>query len=168
MSGEDYKGSAFCGVDAKQRFTLPVEFRHRVREGSNGNSLCLHMGDERPYLLGFGEDYVQEIKAEITADGQAARARGEAFDRLEHGRINAGDIETVTFDDGGRFALPDDIRNEMGIADCLFFIGNIWAFEVWAPQIFLDSGQGSRMSRMRCRSELDKWLASPKNPNRPA
>jgi DNA-binding transcriptional regulator/RsmH inhibitor MraZ len=163
---DDYRGISFSGVDGKDRFTLPADLRHRVRAGSNGNILHLHLADDCPYMLGFGSDYLNEKKEEISDDMRAARALGNAFDRHALGRIHGADVEDVTFDDGGRFGLPEDIRQIMGITDCLFFVGAIWSFEIWAPQRFLEAGQGSELSRMRCRRFLEQWEQNPKNPNR--
>jgi DNA-binding transcriptional regulator/RsmH inhibitor MraZ len=103
---------------------------------------------------------------EILEKGKAARDHGAAFDRLEEGRLNFADLEKVTFDDGGRFALDDVVKDVMGITDCLFFVGNGWAFEVWAPEAFLASDIGSRMGKIRCKSLLDQYRANPKTPNR--
>jgi MraZ protein len=73
-------------------------------------------------------------------------------------------VESITFDDGGRFALPDDVKRLMGITDCLFFVGAIWTFEVWSPQRFLDSGQGSEILHARCCAALAEWETNPKRP----
>jgi DNA-binding transcriptional regulator/RsmH inhibitor MraZ len=163
-AAEDYKGIGFCGVDSKLRFTLPVDLRHRVRAGSGDNSLYVNLQGGTPYLTGFGKDYLDDIKAEIEADRAAARQRGEPFDLHARARESVAGVESITFDDGGRFALPDDIKSLMGITDCLFFIGAIWTFEVWSPERYLESGQGSEILQARCRAALAEWAANPKRP----
>jgi MraZ protein len=163
-AAEDYKGIGFCGVDSKLRFTLPVDLRHRVRAGSGDNTLYVNLQNQTPYLTGFGKDFLDDIKAEIEADRQAARQRGEAFDLHARARESVAGVESITFDDGGRFALPDDVKRLMGITDCLFFVGAIWTFEVWSPQRFLDSGQGSEILHARCRAALAEWETNPKRP----
>lgn len=166
MSASDhYHGSAFSGVDSKLRFTLPVDLRRRVKAGSaDQNLLFINMTPDLPCLTGFGEDYVAEMRAEIEAQVAAARALGNPVDRHRLARDMAAGIARITFDDGGRFSIPEEIAEMMGIDDCLFFVGAFWTFEVWAPERFLASDHGSEFERTRCRKLLEEWRANPKNP----
>lgn len=168
-AADNYHGSGFSGVDGKQRFTLPVDLRRRVKAGSgDSNALFINMTPDLPCLTGFGEDYLDDMKAEIEAEVIAARARGETLSRHHRARNTVGDVERVTFDDGGRFSLPDEIKELMGIDDCLYFVGAIWTFEIWSPARYLESGLGSELSRLRCRKAMAEWDANPKNPKRGA
>ncbi|HEX7856580.1 MAG TPA: hypothetical protein VF503_23125 [Sphingobium sp.] len=168
-AADNYHGSGFSGVDSKQRFTLPVDLRRRVKAGSGDhNTLYINLTPELTCLTGFGEDHLSDMKAEIEAEVSAARARGEALDRHRRAVDMVAGVERVTFDDGGRFGLPDEIRELMGIDDCLWFVGAIWTFEVWSPERYLASGQGTELSRIRCRKAMDEWAVNPKNPKRVA
>jgi len=162
---DNYHGSGFSGVDSKLRFTLPVDLRRRVKAGSDDqNLLFINMTPDLPCLTGFGEDHVAEMRAEIEAEVAAARALGQSIDRHRRARDMAAGIARITFDDGGRFSIPEEIAEMMGIDDCLFFVGAFWTFEIWSPQRFLESDHGSEFERMRCRKALAEWRANPKNP----
>jgi MraZ protein len=164
---DDYHGSGFSGVDSKLRFTLPVDLRRRVKAGSGDNNvLYINMTPDLPCLTGFGEDYLADMKAQIEAEVAAARQHGQNVDRHRRAVDMVAGVERVTFDDGGRFSLPDEVLELMGIDDCLYFVGAIWTFEIWSPQRYLDSGNGSEISRMRCRKAIAEWDANPKNPRR--
>ncbi len=168
-AGDNYHGSGFSGVDSKMRFTLPVDLRRRVKAGSGDhNLLFINMLPDLTCLTGFGEDYLSDMKDEIEAEVVAARTLGTTIDRHRRAASTAGDVERITFDDGGRFSLPDEFREIMGIDDMLWFVGAIWTFEIWSPQRFLDSGQGSAISRLRCSKAMNDWAVNPKNPNRKA
>ncbi|MET0364250.1 MAG: division/cell wall cluster transcriptional repressor MraZ [Sphingobium sp.] len=168
-AADNYHGSGFSGVDSKQRFTLPVDLRRRVKAGSGDhNTLFINMTPDLPCLTGFGEDYLSDMKAEIEAEVIAARARGEALDRHRRAVDMVAGVERVTFDDGGRFGLPDEIRELMEIDDCLWFVGAIWTFEIWSPSRYLASGFGTQLARLRCQKAMDEWASNPKNPRRSA
>lgn len=168
-AADDYHGSGFSGVDSKLRFTLPVDLRRRVKAGSgDANTLFINMTPDLPCLTGFGEDHLADMKSEIVADVAAARARGEGLDRHRRAVDMVAGVERVTFDDGGRFSLPDEIRELMGIDDCLYFVGAIWTFEIWSPERFLAAGHGSEIARIRCRKAMAEWATNPKNPRRAA
>lgn len=162
---DDYRGIGFSGVDSKWRFTLPVDLRRRVKSGSGENVLFINMAADTPYLTGFAQDYLTDLRERIIADEQAARQRGEAFDRHRRAVESVSGVESVTFDEGGRFSLPDDVKELMDIGDCLFFVGAIWSFEIWSPARFLESSHGTELNRRRCRKFMDDWAANPKNPN---
>ncbi len=152
VAARDYRGIYYCGADAKSRFTLPAELRHRVKAGNGGeNYLHLSLDGDKPYLLAFAEDYFARAKAEIDAMAEAARSRGEAFDRHSAAKKLAAHTETVTFDDGGRFAIPDDIREAMGMGDELVFIGATDTFEIWSTERFkAESGDANTIQLKRC------------------
>lgn len=168
-AADNYHGSGFSGVDGKQRFTLPVDLRRRVKAGSGDhNILYVNMTPDLTCLTGFGEDHLSAMKADIEAEVAVARARGETLDRHRRGVDAVASVERVTFDDGGRFGLPEEIRELMDIDDCLWFVGGIWMFEIWSPQRYLDSGLGTPLLQLRCRKAMAEWDANPKNPKRAA
>jgi MraZ protein len=169
-AADNYHGSGFSGVDSKLRFTLPVDLRRRVKAGNAAeqNLLFINMTPDLPCLTGFGEDYLSEMKADLEAEVSAARALGQSVDRHRRARDLVAGVERITFDDGGRFAIPDEIREMMGIEDCLFFVGAIWTFEIWSPERFLASDHGSEIARVRCRKAMAEWEANPKNPRKAA
>lgn len=159
-AADNYHGSAFSGADSKGRFTLPVDLRRRVRAGSgDANLLLVNKTDDTPCILGFGEDHLNDIQQEIEDDAIAARNRGDAFNRQRRAAQMMGGVQRITFDDGGRFALPDGLKKMMGIESGLFFVGAIWTFEIWSPERYLESDYGSDYSRMLCRQEMEAWAA---------
>lgn len=158
-AAKDYRGIFFNGADSKSRFTLPVELRHRVKAGNDGEQF-LHLGldEAKPYLLGFDEDHFASSKAGIELDAEVARTRGETFDRHRAAKQLAAHTETVTFDDGGRFAIPDDLREVMAIGDVLVFVGAVWTFEIWTPERFLtESEDANAIQTRRCKAFMDQF-----------
>jgi MraZ protein len=168
-AADNYHGSFFSGVDSKSRFTLPVDLRRRVKAGSaDHNVLYINMTPDLSCLTGFGEDYLSDMKADIEAEVSSARSRGESLDRHRRAVDMVAGVERVTFDDGGRFSLPDEVRELMDIDDSLYFVGAIWTFELWSPERYLASGQGTQLSQLRCRKAMAEWAENPKNPKRAA
>ncbi len=161
VAARDYRGIYYSGADAKSRFTLPAELRHRVKAGNDGeNYLHLSLDGDKPYLLAFAEDYFASAKAEIDAMAEAARARGEAFDRHRASKKLAAHTETVTFDDGGRFAIPDDIRQAMGMGDELVFVGATDTFEIWSTERFkAESEDANAIQIARCEAFQREYAA---------
>src|ERR1700759_4707958 len=81
-AADNYHGSGFSGVDGKQRFTLPVDLRRRVKAGSGDhNVLFVNMTPALACPPGFGEDHLSDMKQQIEDEVTAARARGEALAR---------------------------------------------------------------------------------------
>lgn len=152
VAARDYRGIYYGGADSKARFTLPADLRHRVKAGNGGeNYLHLSLDGDKPYLLAFAEDYFISAKAEIDALAEVARARGESFDRHRAAKKLAAHTETVTFDDGGRFAIPEDIRQAMGLGDELVFIGATDTFEIWSAERFkAESEDANAIQVARC------------------
>lgn len=161
VAARDYRGIYYAGADSKSRFTLPVELRHRVKAGNGGeNYLHLSLDGDKPYLLAFAEDYFVSAKAEIDAMAEAARARGEPFDRHRASKKLSAHLETVTFDEGGRFAIPEDIRELMGLGNELAFVGATDTFEIWSVDRFkAESEEASTLQIGRCEKFQREYAA---------
>lgn len=160
-AAKDYRGIFFSGADAKSRFTLPADLRHRVKVG-NGDENYLHLSldSDKPYLLGFAEDYFAFAKAQIDARAEMALSNGQEFDRHRAAKKLAAHTETVTFDEGGRFSIPDDIREVMGLGDELVFVGAIDTFEIWSPERFkAESEDATPIQIKRCEAFQEAFAA---------
>ncbi|MET0240603.1 MAG: division/cell wall cluster transcriptional repressor MraZ [Sphingobium sp.] len=162
-TAEKYHGSVFSGADAKGRFTLPVDMRRRVRAGSgDANNLFVAPTSDLSCIIGFGEDYITEMDQELQADVDAARVRGETVERHSRSKELVRDLERVTFDDGGRFALPPEMKEALEIGESVIFVGALKTFEIWQPDRFFATGQGSEFSRIKLRKAMEEWAAKPK------
>ncbi len=150
-----YGGFGFSGADAKGRFTLPVDLRHVVREESGGqNVLYLQHEDGAGFVHGYGEAYLDQQNAWLEARARVALDRGEPFNRALEKMRTFGNALKVNFDDAGRFAFDDVLREMMGVSDSLCFIGAGDTFMVWQPAQFLESGLGTEYQRRSCAAAL--------------
>jgi len=155
-----YSGNAFSVADGKGRFVLPLEMRKLVRMASGGdNRLCLSIHFDNGCATGFGLSHKLHLFTEVEDMERAAREAGRAFNAdLEHER-RLGTIEDVNFDDGGRFALHPDIKEEAGITDAAFFYGVGRYFQIWDPQRLADSPERPMLIRNKARRWLEQRAA---------
>jgi MraZ protein len=134
-----FTGNAFSVADGKGRFVLPLEMRRQVKLSSGGETrLYLSVHGDNPCATGFGESH-------YNADLELER-------RL-------GTIEEVNFDDGGRFAMHPDIKDEYGIADAVFFYGVGRYIQIWKPETLVDSKDRPELIRNKVRRWLDQRAA---------
>lgn len=151
-----YSGHGIGTVDGKGRFALPLDMRKSVKHSSGENKLCLTLHPEDlSCAIGFGLSHKHWLESEIAADQSAARERGEEFDAEAAREKHFADLEDLNFDDGGRFFMPDDIKQMMGITDAIVFVGLGVHIQMWDPRTLLESGRGTR----RVRNMVEQFLA---------
>ena len=135
-----FSGNAFSVADGKGRFVLPLDMRKLVREASNDRNILVTSIDEaRGCVVGFGTSHKQELEDGIVEKMRAALTRGGDYDADADREKLFGPMDDVNFDDGGRFFLPQDIRQEYGIGDVVFFVGASQRIQLWSPEGYLAS-----------------------------
>lgn len=151
-----YSGSAISSADSKGRFVLPLDMRKAVRQSSRDETrLCLTLHSALPCAVAFGMSHRDWLQADVLEQARIARERGDPFDvEAELGR-RLTDMEHLNFDDGGRFFLPDDIKEILGLGSAVVFAGVGMHIQIWDPQALLDSGTATT----RVRYNVEKFLA---------
>ena len=140
-----YSGNAFSVADGKGRFVLPLEMRRQVKLASGGeNRLCLSVHMDNGCATGFGLSHKLFLFEEVN--------ELERENRL-------GTIEDVNFDEGGRFFLHPDIKEEAGITDVVFFYGVGRYFQIWKPEALVESPDRPALIRNKVRRWLEQRAA---------
>lgn len=125
-----FSGQAFSPVGDKGRFVLPPLFRKAVKASSDGDKvLCLDKHARFDCLVGFGLSRMDELEAQLDREEQRG---GDEFDRDVRAQQLFG-FTQVSFDDSGRFVLPDHLRQLGHIDDAMFFQGGGRQFTIWNP-----------------------------------
>lgn len=155
-----YTGNAFSVADGKGRFVLPLEMRRQVKLSSGGDTtLCLSVHGGNPCAIGFGESHRNFLFAEVEELAREARAAGRDYNADLELERRLGTIEDVNFDDGGRFFLHPDIKEEYGITDAAFFYGVGRYIQIWKPETLVDSVDRPDLIRNKVRRWLDQRAA---------
>lgn len=152
-----YTGNAFSVADGKGRFVLPLEMRRQVKLSSGGETkLCLSVHGDNPCATAFGESHRHFLFNEVDELDREARAAGRPYNADLELERRLGTIEEANFDDGGRFAIHPDIKDEYGITDALFFYGVGRYIQLWKPETLVDSKDRPELIRNKVRRWLDQ------------
>ncbi len=155
-----YSGNAFSVADGKGRFVLPLEMRKLVAQASGGqNRLCLSVHFDNGCATGFGLSHKQFLFDEVEKLERQAYDAGRDFNADLERENRLGTIEDVNFDDGGRFFLHPDIKEEAGITDAVFFYGVGRYFQIWKPEALVESPDRPALIRNKVRRWLDQRAA---------
>lgn len=150
-----YTGNAFSVADGKGRFVLPLEMRRQVKLSSAGeNRLYMSVHIENGCATGFGESHRRFLFTEVEELAREARAQGRDYNADLELERRLGTIEEVNFDEGGRFAMHPDIKEEYGISDAVFFYGVGRYIQIWKPEALIDSKDRPELIRNKVR----RWL----------
>ena len=155
-----YSGNAFSVADGKGRFVLPLEMRRQVKLASSGeNRLCLSVHMDNGCATGFGLSHKLFLFEEVNELEREARAANRSFNGDLERENRLGTIEDVNFDEGGRFFLHPDIKEEAGIIDVVFFYGVGRYFQIWKPEALVESPDRPALIRNKVRRWLEQRAA---------
>jgi MraZ protein len=150
-----YSGNAFSVADGKGRFVLPLEMRKLVAQASGGqNRLCLSVHMDNGCATGFGLSHKIHLFEEVEKLEQQAYEAGRPFNADLERENRLGTIEDVNFDDGGRFFLHPDIKEEADIDDAIFFYGVGRYFQLWKPEALVESPERPALIR----NKVKRWI----------
>lgn len=150
-----YSGQALSPAGDKGRFVLPPDFRSAVRESSDGRILCLDKHPKFKCLTGFGLSRHAELEDQLDRMEAAAWSRGEDFDRDTRASQFFG-YKKLSFDDSGRFQMPDHLARQAGLGDMLYFHGGGRFFTIWEPQELFRMGDEWANAKAACQSLLEE------------
>ena len=144
-----YSGQAFSPAGDKNRFVLPPTFRKAVKESSGGKTLCLTKHDRWNCLVGFGLSRKEEFEQQLDREEEMAFKFGRDFDReTRSSQLNG--FSELSFDDSGRFIMPDFLRELADIGDGLYFQGGGRFFTIWNPKELARMGDDWAAAKAAC------------------
>lgn len=147
-----YWGQGFSPRGEKSRFVLPADFRNTVRTASGDQRiLCLDKHHKLPCLVGFGLSRAESFADQILHEERVALERGEPFDPDERAAQLYGFLRT-TFDELGRFVLPDHLAEQAQVGEALYFHGGGSNFTIWSPDVLFAMGPGWDSAKATCRA----------------
>mgnify|MGYP005988736619 CR=1 FL=1 len=135
----------------KGRFVLPTFARKKIREASEGRVLCIAKHDKFKCLTGFGLSRVDAFQQQIDREEEIAIRTGAEFDRDTRASQLFGFAE-ISFDDSGRFILPDHLIALGGVEDGLYFHGAGEFMTIWNPAHLADMGSDWEQAKVTCES----------------
>ena len=136
-----HNGSALNAVDAKGRLSVPAFIRSMIERRSPEKLIVLGKHEADSCLVGYDANY----KGTVLTDVNRRKLRDEEHGvdpRAHHSRNRRafGLTESCAWDSSGRIILPPMMRRVGRIEDLVLFIGTGETFELWNPQLALDSG----------------------------
>ena len=147
----NYNGHGFSLLGEKGRFVLSADFRKGVRDSGQGERvLCVTKHPRWKCLTGFGLGRADLFESELDKLEATAIARGQDFDRELRANQMYG-FARVTFDDSGRFVLPERYFKLGSLNDRVFFLGGGLQFTIWSPEELYKMGEGWEDAQEACR-----------------
>lgn len=150
-----FSGQAFSPLGDKGRFVLPPLFRAAVKQSSDGKILCLDKHPTLTCLVGFGLSRMDELEDQLTREEDRG---GPDFDRDTRAQQLFGFVQ-ISFDDSGRFIMPDHLRSLARIEDAVFFQGAGRSFTLWNPAELMEMGDGWAAAKAACADFMAKAKA---------
>ena len=134
-----FRGNALNAVDAKGRLSVPAFIRQKIERRSDEKTIVLGPHETYPCLVGYDTNH----GGIIHADNERRRLIEEESDPTAHyarAHRTFGATDEVPYDTSGRIILPPRMRRKGQIEDLALFIGVGGTFEIWNPQLALNSG----------------------------
>ena len=135
-----FSGSALVAVDAKGRLSVPAGIRQKIERRSDTRAIVLTRHPTEPCLTGFDTNSLRLLYL----DNERRRLAEEERDPLAHyarDRRSFGSAEEVPYDTSGRILLSAKLRRRGQIGELALFVGVGATFELWNPQLALNSGE---------------------------
>ena len=147
-----FNGSALNAVDAKGRLSVPAFIRSVIERRSDAKAIILGAHETDSCLTGYDRNYARILHAE----NERRRLAEEGADPRAHfarARRTFGLTEEASYDGSGRIVLPQMMRGRGRIGDLALFVGVGGTFEIWNPQLAIESGDADLAELARFRLE---------------
>ncbi len=148
-----YSGQDFSPRGEKGRYVLPTEFRKSVIESSGGKTLCLDKHERWTCLVGFGLSREKELNDQLREEKADAIEYKRDFD-TDLRRIQLFGFRKISFDDSGRFIVPEHLAGLAKLTGEVFFHGAGSFFTLWSPEELYRMGAGWEAAQAACRALL--------------
>lgn len=133
-----FNGSALNAVDAKGRLSVPAFIRQVIERRSDARVIVVGAHEVDPCLVAYDRNHARALYAE----NERRRLAEEGADPQAHfarARRTFGMTEEASYDGSGRIILPQMMRDRGKIEDLALFVGVGGTFEIWNPQLALES-----------------------------
>jgi MraZ protein len=136
-----YNGSALNAVDGKGRLSVPAFIRAMIERRSPEKLIVIGKHEVDSCLVGYDANYKGNVLADVNRRKLRDEEQGVDL-RAHHSRNRRAFAltESCGWDSSGRIILPPMMRKIARIDDLVLFIGAGETFELWNPQLALDSG----------------------------
>jgi MraZ protein len=141
-------GFGLASVDAKGRVALPVEFRAPIQGNAGARQFFIDTHPADPCLVGYERTWRDEYHARLDERERTLTEAGEEIAYNVKRRFMGGTL--ITFDDAGRFFIPEYHVMRAGIEDAAFFHGWGRSFEIWNPETLLATDGADEEMRAKC------------------
>ncbi|MDT7934446.1 MAG: hypothetical protein RQ833_07565 [Sphingomonadaceae bacterium] len=138
-----YNGLALNGVDAKNRVSVPADFRAAAQNRSGAAAVFLAPHATLPCVIGYDESYLATFAERI--EQKYPDSFDEARDDLIRDFYSAS--EKASPDENGRIVLIAAFKDHARINRQALFLGALDKFELWDPAVFLELKGGSTAAR---------------------
>jgi MraZ protein len=136
-----FNGSALTAVDAKGRLSVPAFIRGVIERRSDARAVLIGPHEVDSCLTGYDRGYARILHAENERRRLNEEAAGGTVEtHFARARRTFGLTEDVPYDTSGRIILPPMMRRKGQIEDLALFVGVGGTFEIWNPQVALQSG----------------------------
>lgn len=129
-----FQGYALNAVDAKNRLSIPADFRDVIQARSGSKDLLIAPGHGgADCLLAYDRSYA----AELSAEHKARHGSGTDRARFDEAHLLFGAASTFKIDDAGRIVLSATVKALGNLGAHVWFVaGGDW-FEMWNPWAYL-------------------------------
>lgn len=136
-----FNGSALSAVDAKGRLSVPAFIRGVIERRSDAKAVVIGMHEVSDCLNAYDRGYAKILYTENERRRLIEESSGGDLS-AHHARARRtfGLTEDVPYDTSGRIILPPMMRRKGRIDDLALFVGIGGTFEIWNPQLALESG----------------------------
>lgn len=134
-----FRGYALQGIDGKGRVAIPAPMRLMIERNSPDSKVLIDPHAADPCLTAADLGWSDILMAQIERDEARALDAGQTVDRHNSVRNAFGRGDSVPFDASGRFILPPFLRMKARLEDLAFFIGAGNTFEIWNPNVLLET-----------------------------
>ena len=118
-------------LDKKGRALVPKFFRDFLKT-PEFNGFYVFPSFRYRAIEGCGESFMQRLNASLDEKDLFSDEQED---------LNLAILENAQplfFDPEGRIVLPEELRDEAGITDCVLFVGNGSRLRIWNPDIYLE------------------------------
>lgn len=138
MSEHLFIGNAICAVDAKGAMVLPAFVRATLARRTDARLILIGSHATDRCLVAYDPAHARTLASDCRRRRIAEEATAPNDHHVRERRI-FGFVEQVGFDSRGAAMLPPMMRRRARIDDTALVIGTGGAFEIWSPQLALES-----------------------------
>lgn len=134
-----FRGYALQAIDGKGRVAIPAPLRAVIERNNGDRVLLVSKHETDPCLKGYDRGWSDLLHAKLDRDENRALDAGKDVDTHNIARRSFGAVDEVPFDASGRFILPPFFRAKGKLDDLAFFLGTGDTFEIWNPNVLIET-----------------------------